>query len=540
MECHTFSDSLKLSLDLQIGDDIFTIPGADIKRCHLNLYLYGFDGYLSFRIPADGREDTLITPFTTLDLIKVNLGIIAVYNLPDPPPEPLQVQGVVTTKSVREVSYPAARDNPVLQRLYEIHFKDLAQVLWRQHFPTALFTQTTMKAIIAAQTVEGMSLEMDWDVLDQEQAMICLGLGSPANTASFYDFLTAYLAFNDGMLTYDYATQTYQITGKKSTDGEAVSFLPQDIARIVTTWPETDRHNVHLLNGLADNPATEAITQEQAVTGIRHDRLVRMPIPSHLNARKQLETAKLKTRGPELVVDFGQFPLQTFRPGSFLKLDAVTWSKDALYVGVTYRAFRIRLCADAINPNPEDDFDPEFTQYRVQYQTELESQASTWLHYPPFQPPAYPIYVEGKIISEIGDKPDKTYQIETDETTAEDQYRVSIPLWDKEIKIVYEPGFLNPHFYFPLYRDTKLLIALYLDNARIVRVLDWGARVRLAMDTQGNHILFGKNETDETSLQYVYQDGKPVLSLKRVLDNDTELVQLEEGAIILQTKEGSS
>lgn len=537
MALHTFSDSLKMTLDLQIKDESFTIPGGNIKTCHLNLHSYGFDGRLRFWAPADQRQDKLIATFATPDLIKVELGITAVHNLPDPPLEPLQVKGLVTTKSVREVAFREVRDTPVLRRLYEIRFKDPAQVLWQQHFPSDLFVKTTMKAVINAQVVEDISLDMDWDVLDQEHPMICLGLGSPTNTAGFYDFLCAYLAFNDGTLTYDYETHAYKITGTKDNKGEAVSFLPHDIAGIVTRFPETVRHNVNVLNGLADGPATEAIIQEQAVNGIHRDILVRMPIQSDLTARKTLETGKLKIRDPELVVDFGQFPLKTFRPGSLFKLKDGVWSNDTLYFKKEYRVFQLWLRADAIESSSDNDLDTEFTQYCVQYRAWLEEKASTWIHRPLFKQPAYPMYVEGKIVSEVGEAPDKTYQIEQDEGTAQDLYRLKIPLWDKEIKILFEPDFLNPHLYFPFYRDTKLLIALHLYEARIARVLDWGLRVRLPMDTQGNHILFGKNNKDETSMRYVYQDSKPVLSIKRVLGTDTELVQMEDGAIILQTKE---
>ncbi|NQY38438.1 MAG: hypothetical protein HRT37_26610 [Alteromonadaceae bacterium] len=68
-------------------------------------------------------------------------------------------------------------------------------------------------------------------------------------------------------------------------------------------------------------------------------------------------------------------------------------------------------------------------------------------------------------------------------------------------------------------------------------VLDWGKGVFLEQDTQGNHLLFGKNNTDETSLRHSYEDKKPVFSIKRTKEKDTELVRLEEGKIILQTKE---
>ncbi len=537
MDFHTVADSLELSLTLAITGNVFTIPGANIKTCHLNLYPYGFDGYLSFWLPVDQRDDTLISPFSSFDLITIELSIIAVHNLPQPAPEPLAVKGLVTTKSVRDCAYSEVQNNPVLHRQYNLHFKDPAQVLWQQHFPTDLVVGSTMETLISAQTPDEIPISIDWDVLQSEQPLICLGLGGPMNHASFYDFLVSYLATHNGLLIYNYGTQTYQITGTKVDDSNATSFLPQDIAQLITSWPETRRHNLNVLNGLADNATISVITQDQAVTGIQHDLLVRQPIQSDLDARKTLETTKLTVRDPELMVDFSQFPLQTFRPGSLFKLDHNTWSPETLYVGTTYRAFQLHLRADAINPSPDHHLDETFTQYHLQYRTWLEPQQSTWICLPPYQSPTYPIYVEGTVISEVGDKADKTYQIEPDDMTAQDQYRISIPLWNKEINVFCEPGFLNPHFYFPLYQGTKLLISLDFDQARIERILAWGARVPLAMETQGNHILFGKNETDETSLQYVYTDGKPVLSLKRILDTDTELVQLEEGTIILQTKE---
>jgi hypothetical protein len=57
------------------------------------------------------------------------------------------------------------------------------------------------------------------------------------------------------------------------------------------------------------------------------------------------------------------------------------------------------------------------------------------------------------------------------------------------------------------------------------------------MDTQGNHILFGKTATSQTSVQHVYVDDKPVLHMKRTSDKDTEMIKMVEGSLILETKE---
>jgi hypothetical protein len=110
-------------------------------------------------------------------------------------------------------------------------------------------------------------------------------------------------------------------------------------------------------------------------------------------------------------------------------------------------------------------------------------------------------------------------------------------LWNREIEIPFAPDFLTGHFYFPAFKHTRVLVALYFDHAEINRFLDWGEGSRLPMDTQGNHILFGKNYESQTSVQHVYLDDKPALTIERLSGIDTEIIHLKEGTIILQTKE---
>ena len=57
------------------------------------------------------------------------------------------------------------------------------------------------------------------------------------------------------------------------------------------------------------------------------------------------------------------------------------------------------------------------------------------------------------------------------------------------------------------------------------------------MDTQGNHILLGKDDQSQTSVRHVYVDEKPVLNIKRTSDIDTQQIKIEEGRLILETKE---
>jgi len=532
-----FAESLKITLELNIKGESINVPGANVKKCRLELHNYGFKGHLVFWAPSDQREDTLFSKFATTDLIGINLSLEAVYNMPDSAPDPIEVKGIVTEKAVKEVVIKGVEENPVLYRKYEVFFKDPAQVLWTQHFPSDLVVSTAMKDVIDSQVVEGITLEMDWDVLTTVRPMICLGLGAQNNEASFYDFLISFITFNNGVLIYDYKNNKYLIKAEKESDGDAGSVGPEDMEINEIKWFPVYRNNINMRNGLADGPVTEAITQDQAVDGINKEILVRIPVQDHYTSLKTLETDKLKIRDYEVEVDLKRYPEETFVPGSFIKFESKGWGDDMFLLNKEFRIYQVVFDTLAVDQNPEKDIDYEFTQYDTNCTALLEQKDGKWTHLPEYKKPSYPVFVEGKIISEVGDDPDKTYQIEQDSDTSQDQYRIKIPLWDKEIRILFECDYLNPHFYFPFYRDTKLLIGLNLFKAYIDRVLEWGPRVRLPMDTQGNHILFGKDEKDETSMRHIYEDNKPVLNIKRVLENDTELVRMEEGLITIQTKE---
>jgi hypothetical protein len=149
--------------------------------------------------------------------------------------------------------------------------------------------------------------------------------------------------------------------------------------------------------------------------------------------------------------------------------------------------------------------------------------------------------VEGKIVSEQGQEEEETYQIYQHSQTELDQYRVAIPLFDDiQVVVPFEPLFAPGHFYFPAYKDARVLVALDFHSTRIVGFLDWRPGGRLPMDTQGDHILMGKSADSNTAISHVYVDNKPQLNMKRTSKSDTEIIQLHEGTIILQTKEESS
>ncbi len=549
-------DSLAFVLVLKINDKSEKVPGANIKQCQLNLTSHGFSGSLGFWLPAEQRDDNLISQFSSEDLIEVDLSIMPVLNLPEPAPEPLKIIGLVTDKSVTELQTTALSKRPVLYRYYQLNFADPAKVLWQQHFPCELYVEQSMATVIKAQIPALFQLELKLDLLDDLQPMICLGLGKRqmvnvgavnqrafisdklnASAGSFYDFIIDYLETNNAFLIYDYTQQKYVISDEKLPLSDNKGFLPHEVSTVSNYWPESLRYNTQLLNAVADNPQQEMLDNSLMVDGIRKDQLVRYPIASSFTNKKSVELTKLNSHGQELSIQFSQWPLQSFYPNIGFKVDSKVWGDKALYANQDYRAYQLSINIQAVDNNQEEDIDTEFTQYQLHYQTCAELTKSKKQRLPIVCPTSFPLYVEGKIVSTIGEDSDKTYDITENKDTGQSEYQVYIPLWDKNIKILFEPDYMNSHFYFPYYRDNKILVAFDLYQASIIKVLSWGDRVRLPVATQGNHILFGKNENDETSLRHVYEDSKPVLNIKRQKEKDTELVRLEEGSIILQTCE---
>ena len=64
----------------------------------------------------------------------------------------------------------------------------------------------------------------------------------------------------------------------------------------------------------------------------------------------------------------------------------------------------------------------------------------------------------------------------------------------------FEPMLGSGNIYLPSYRDERVLLALDVHSAQIVRLLEWRAGAPLSMDTQGEQLLFGKADNSQTSV----------------------------------------
>jgi hypothetical protein len=264
---------------------------------------------------------------------------------------------------------------------------------------------------------------------------------------------------------------------------------------------------------------------------------MREPVTTKVTDYKEKATACLVPKEELQEIHFSSWPAVTFAPGYAFGIDKKTWGKDPFFLGKKYRAFRVRIKALIIEEQIENQILNTSAGYHLLYQVSAEPEASQYPRLPQTKPTAYPIQVEGLVVSTVGDeaKKDKTYDLEKNKDTQRDQFKVKIPLWDKTILILEEPDYMHPRFYFPYDRNDKLLIDLYLYKGLVARILDWETGVKLPQKTQGNHVLFGKNDKDETSMRHIYEGEKPVLHIKRLKEKDNEHIKLKEGTLRLET-----
>jgi hypothetical protein len=94
--------------------------------------------------------------------------------------------------------------------------------------------------------------------------------------------------------------------------------------------------------------------------------------------------------------------------------------------------------------------------------------------------------------------------------------------------------------YFPAYKASRVMLSLGFDWVHIDEFLDWGPGVRVPATSQGNHILFGKNATSETSMRNWYVDAKPEFQIRRVHNGDHGIMTVKDGLITIETFDDSA
>jgi hypothetical protein len=545
MSLAPFEDRLAVSVTLTIAGTAYAFAGGSVPHVELRLANHGFAGAVELLVQDDsahggGFEDALLEPFLGADLVEVTVEVAAVHHQPETSQslQPILVAGLVTHKSMEEVLLRHSSDQPILVRRYRLELADPARVLWTQHFPCQLYTETTPQAIIDEHAGEQITFTYDWAELAEAKPQWFVYL-PPERGASFYDFVVWTADVRGGVLTYDYAEQQYSLTALEDASAEAQPLFGDDVHTAEIVVPPTPRHVVVVADSYGDGPRSETIEQEQAVTGVRHDRPMRSPISQDVDDAVTLQRTRLRLPKYEAELCFARVPTVEVVPGTLLTLAAANrWSEGSALVSPTWRVRELRLRATAPAGPLDRDQQSTSTGYTVELSARIAQSDDPRVILPPYRAPSYPAYVEGKIVSEKGEDGEKTYQTYRNETTSLDEYTVRVPLWDdQEITAPFEPAQGSGNVYVPCYRDERVLLEMELEHARISRLLDWREGAALSMDVQGEQILLGKSATSNTSVNHVYEDDQPVFNVARTHDDDTSLLRLGEGALLMRVQE---
>jgi hypothetical protein len=537
-----FTEDLAITLSLTIDGQAYAIAPANVKSLTLDLYPYGYNAEVSFIVYCEKTADTLLTPINSNNLIAVSLQVATYVNNRQGTITPLSLSGWVTRRRFTEqlVNLPAG--DVMLHRHYHLVFADPAQVLWKQHYPCDLLVDSTLQAFITAHTPTQITMVYDWDaVLAVQHPVLSLSLGSPLNQASFYDYLIWLVDSQNGVFSYDFSANQYTLSAAKSQSGTALSLNYLEVLGVEIHVPEVHRYQPNVLNAYSENPQTTAITNADLTTTIRRDYIASYPIAADMQTRVTLETARFKQPLHEVQLDYQHFQLQVTTPGQLVNFQGSTlWNSLLFNQAKNYRVKYWNLSAQIADQELTADLNMAYSRYVMKHSLMLESADETCVPIPSYITPSYPVFVEGKLVSETGEDTDMTYQFYTDSDTSVNYYKVSIPLWTAQnVRADYQPNQDGGQFYFPPYKNARVLIGLTFNNAYIASFLNWGTGTALPMESQGNQLVMGKSATSQNIIKHNYVDSKAELQIQRTQDKDTELLQFSDGYILLQTLQGS-
>ncbi|MBK9265483.1 MAG: hypothetical protein IPM54_37565 [Polyangiaceae bacterium] len=525
----TFSDRIVGTLDLVIGGESFSFPAGSLERIWIKATTYDFEAEVVFGVVCDGVPDTVFSSFITTDLITATLTLAnGNEGYADEDSPPWKLQGPVTWRRLLETTADDKTGIPIVLRRYSIRFLDPARVFWGQHRPLELLTSASMKDVLTAYVAPGMQLDASWNALDESMDMLCIGAGSEG-PATFYDLVIWFVYEHHGILELDAEKAKYKFAAAKSKSKQKLMVDPDIVQHLRTRPSEPLRRAASVLNAYSEAATRKkSITNSNAVTGVRRDALLRSPIQTEMDRRVRVETARLDAGPAGIDLTFHRLPPAFAPPNTNVSLGE-EFSAALFPAGKTYRVYEVELDARIDAPVDVGDPDDDSAVFHLTYRLSAEQENDPRPRLPAFHRPQYPIIVEGKVLAASGGDDDRTWTAQENEMDALHAYRVNIPLWNKIVKTPFVPDYQPGHFFFPAYKHQRVLVALFFNRAEIVGYLDWAGR--LAQTTQGDQIILGKRDKDETVARHVYEEAKPKLTIVRKLAGDTQTITVSEGVI---------
>lgn len=534
------AERFAIAVDLTIGTDVFPIVGGNVLRLDLLANDYSVQGTLEFVAYDDkSSPDTLPEPFLSAEPSDVKITVEPNAPQFDEEPVPLVVTALVTERRMVERSYAWVQGEPVLVRRYIVEFADAAQVLWRQHFPLALRADVSWTEVLSEHAVEGITLENKLAASKQTRGVVCLPL-RPEGGMDFYSFAAWFVAEQGGYWTYDADKAVHRWTDARPSVGSPALLRDTDVEGLELRWPAANRAAPRVRNVSTLATDTRDVASELALDGVYADRAMCTPQSADVDDAVELAERTLRPRKPQLHMNLAVFPCVPLAPGRGLKLASTRFSAELAAANTTWRVSSLHLSLRCDFDDLEVDRDTPARAFDTELRVVCDRADDAYAHLPAFSNPPYPIEVEGKIISPGNEAGDRWYAVHEDDDTGEIYYNVTIPLWNQDVRVPFEPGFFPGHVYAPTYKDARLLLSVWHGGVQLERMLDWGTDAKLPLDSQGNHVLFGKNATSQTELRHDYVDDKPVLTLNRSSVGDLELMEFRDGTLILQTWEDES
>jgi len=534
-----FDDTIDISLTFSMGGASVSVKGGQVRELSLNLQPWAFQGEISFWVSSETEKDELLPLIQSHDIMRVSLETRAHLAAEGKKAVPLRLKGLVTEKALLHeltVDNLDLKGDPVLFRYYRICFSDEASVIWKQHYPADVLPDGTLKDLIASAAC-GLPLEVSMEALSKVRSVNVLPGYTPGG-GSFYDFIVWLTQMHDGVFFLDYESGGYALASERPRSANTVTMDRTIIQRWEVHYPKYHRYQERLRNSNTTKSETRVIERQHAAAGVYRDLLVRDAIDSTYEARCTREKNRVRDRGAAIHLEHCQYPWFSFYPGKPVKLAGEVWSDASLLSGQTLRVFSVDLKAIAEATRPETGRNLTHGHFSVTMRSMAEYHEDPFFELPPFIPPAYPIAVEGKVVSDKGKQEQKTYQIIEDTETSQAYQKVSLPIFGgRQVVVPIGPGFAPGHFYFPPFKDQRVVVALELHSAKITGYLDYRPGGQLPRDSQGNHVLFGKTEEDGTSIGHVYVDGKPQLNIRRTFGKDKASLLVHEGSIVLETRE---
>jgi hypothetical protein len=530
-----FDDRLTTTLSLSIGSDVHALAAGQIERFALDLQAWGFRAEITFYVSSEQQADPVFEGFSGSALIAVTFSFARESQGESSEPGGITVTGYAVSKAVSEVVGHGLSGAPVIGRRYELQVLDAAQAFWTQHRPLELHVDASMQDMLEANKPTGVTITYDWPAVSTKQAVLTVGLDGEGEP-SFYDFLLHWVDRHQGVFELDTTTNSYRLGEKKRATGTPAALMFDDVASLRLRFPEPPRFVARVLQAFADAPLTKELPNTLAA-GIRRDVILRTPIAADVGQRAQLETSRLRATLPGIEVTYQRCPDTLTAPLGLIEVDE-GFSQRIYAAGTTYRVMRVRASGTHKRDVPVEPEDAT-ALYAIELVLEAENKLNPTAALPPYRDPRRRLQVEGKIVS-AGQSGQRSWAAIENEDNSLWMYKVQIPLFNKQVPAPFAPNFASGHFFFPAYKDQRVLVDLEFDAAFITGFLDWSDEGRLPSDTQGNQIVMGFQSSNGTVIRHSYVEAIPVLEVERKASVETTTLTLGDGVLHIGLEQSSA